>query len=127
MSFYIQHNYGQPTGHVVRYTLRPDGFVSVNAPYKGGELITKPFTFTGKTLALNYATSAAGAIRVEIQDIDGKAIPGFSEKDSAEIIGNMLDRTVRWNGKADIKQLAGKPIRLRFVMKDADLYALRFN
>lgn len=127
MSIYIQQNYGQPTGHMTRYTLRPDGFVSVNVPYTGGELITKTFTFTGKELFLNYATSAAGSIRVEVQDDKGQPIPGFGAGDSAEIIGNMLERVVRWKEASDISALAGKSIRLRFVMKDADLYAVQFH
>ena len=44
-----------------RYKMRLDGFVSVNAPLSGGEFITKPLTFTGKELEINYATSAAGS------------------------------------------------------------------
>jgi hypothetical protein len=39
----------------------------------------------------------------------------------------MLDRAVQWKGDAALERLAGTPVRLRFVMKDADLYALRFR
>ncbi len=127
MSLYIQQNYGQPTGHLTRYTLRPDGFVSADAPYSGGEFTTKPFTFTGKELSLNFATSAAGSIKVELQDPEGIPLPGFTAADSAELIGNMLERVVRWNESSDIGALAGKALRLRFLMKDASLYALRFQ
>ena len=42
-------------------------------------------------------------------------------------IGNEIDRTVAWKNSEDVSKLAGKPIRLRFVMKDADLYALHFK
>ena len=42
---------------------RPNGTGSVNAGYTGGEMITKPITFTGRRLVLNYATSAAGSIQ----------------------------------------------------------------
>ena len=49
-----------------RFTLRLDGFVSVWAPMRGGELITKPIAFRGNTLTLNFATSAAGSLRVEL-------------------------------------------------------------
>lgn len=127
MSLYVQHNYGQPTHHLVRHTLRPDGFVSVRAPYAGGELLTKPLLFSGKELELNFATSAAGSVRVEIQDAAGAAVPGFALEDCGELIGNMLDRAVQWKGDAALERLAGTPVRLRFVMKDADLYALRFR
>lgn len=127
ISFYIQKGYGQPTQHLARYTLRPDGFAAVSAPYAGGEMITKPLTFTGVGLFINYATSAAGDIRVEIQDPAGAPIPGYTLDDADTIIGNLLDRPVTWKGAADLSTLAGKPVRLRFVMKDADLFALQFR
>lgn len=127
MSFYANQNYGQPTSHLRRYSLRLDGFAAVVAPYNGGELLTKPLTFTGKELTLNFATSAAGGIRVEVQDIDGKPIPGFTLAESVETIGNEIDRVVRWKGGADVSALASRPSRLRFVLKDARLYALRFQ
>jgi hypothetical protein len=57
----------------------------------------------------------------------GEAIPGVSLKDCPEFIGDEIEHTVHWKNSSDVSQLAGKPIRLRFVMKDADLYALRFK
>ena len=109
-----------------RYTLRLDGFVSVNAPMKGGELTTKPVTFSGEDLELNFSTSAAGSLRVEIQDAAGKALEGFALDDCHEVFGNSVARTVSWKSDASVKSLAGKPVRLRFVLHDADLYAYRF-
>ena len=61
--------------------------MSVNAPLSGGELITKPILFTGRELALNFATSAAGAIRIEIQDADGNPLDGFRLEEAPEVIG----------------------------------------
>ena len=127
MSCYVQKYYGQERAALRRYALRPDGFVAVNAPYAGGEMVTKTFTFTGQSLYLNYATSAAGSIRVQILDGDGVPIPGYEAETSFEIIGNQIARAVRWNDSADISALAGTPIRLRFVMKDADLYSIQFR
>jgi hypothetical protein len=127
MSLYVQQNYGQPTAHLRRYSLRLDGFASVQAPYGGGELVTRPLTFSGKRLTVNFATSAAGGIRVEIQTPDGKPVPGHTLADATELIGNEISREVTWKGGADVSALAGKPVRLRFVMKDADLYSLQFQ
>ena len=62
MSLYVQRDYDQQTAHLDRMTLRVDGFASMNARYTGGEMITKPFRFSGKELELNYSTSAAGSI-----------------------------------------------------------------
>jgi hypothetical protein len=110
-----------------RHSIRIDGFVSVQAPAAGGQLVTKPIVFDGKQLVMNFATSAAGSIQVEIQDNDGKPIPDFTLADSPEVFGDDIERTVTWKGGADISRLAGKPIRLRFVLKDADLYSIRFR
>lgn len=110
-----------------RYSLRMDGFVSVNATLDGGEFITKPLTFTGKRLEINYATSAAGQMRVELQDpATGRACPGFALDDCEPIYGDHIARHVKWKGGDDVSPLAGKPIRLRFEMSDADLFAIRF-
>jgi hypothetical protein len=127
MSLYANQHYGQPTSHLRRYSLRLDGLASLTAPHAGGEMLTKPLTFTGKEMVLNFATSAAGGIRVEIQDASGKAIPGFTLADSVETIGNEIERAVRWKAGPDVSSLAGKPIRLRFVMHDARLFSLRFR
>jgi hypothetical protein len=127
MSLYVQRNYGQHSSYLERLTLRIDGFASVNAPYQGGEMLTRLFRFAGNRLEINYSTSAAGGIRVEIQDAEGAPIPGFSLADCPEIIGDEIERIVRWKGSEDLGTLAGKTVRLRFAMKDADLYALRFR
>ena len=110
-----------------RLTLRIDGFVSVEAPFSGGAFVTKPLTFEGKTLVMNFSTSAAGSVRVEIQNGDGKPVEGFALADCPEIFGDDLERAVTWKKGGDVSSLAGKAIRLRFVMKDADVYAFRFR
>ncbi len=89
-------------------------------------MTTQPITFTGKRLMLNFSTSAAGSIRVEIQDPQGKAVPGYSLDDSVELIGNEIERAVRWKSGTDVSLLVGRPVRLRLVLRDADLFALRF-
>ncbi len=127
LSVYCGENSWKTPVRLRRYTLRVDGFVSVNAPLAGGEMATKPLTFTGKELVLNMATSAAGSIRVEVQGADGKAVEGFSLADCDEVFGDSLERVVTWKGRSDLSALAGRPIRLRFALSDADLYALRFR
>jgi len=127
MSFYIQHNYGQPTAHLDRYTLRQDGFASVRAGYDGGTLITTPLLFQGNALYINFSTSAAGSVRVALLDESAKPITGFSDEDSDEIIGNMIERIVSWNGQTDVGAYAGKSVRLKFTLKDADIYGFQFR
>lgn len=124
MSFYIQRNYGQTTHHMQRMVLRTDGFVSVHGSYAGGVLHTKPFVLDGDELVLNFATSAAGTIRVELQTEDGSRIPGFTRGQCEEILGDQIERVVRWGG-ADLSELKGETIRLSVYLNDADLFSIR--
>ncbi|MEE8378756.1 MAG: hypothetical protein V3R49_00060 [Gammaproteobacteria bacterium] len=110
-----------------RYFLRTDGFVSVNAPYKGGQMLTKPFIFDGKHLIINYSTAASGSMQVEVQNLTGEPLEGFSLADCAEFYGNSIEHTVNWKNGNDLGKLASTPLRLRFIMKDADLFSLRFS
>jgi len=127
MMFWVSRHYMQDTWHIERLLLRLDGFASVNAPYAGGVMLTKPFHFAGRRLAINYRTSAAGSLRVEILDRAGAPISGHALADCREIIGDEVERTVDWKNGADLGRLAGKTVRLRFAMKDADLYSFRFE
>ena len=110
-----------------RYTLRLDGFVSAHAPMAGGELVTRPVRFDGAKLALNFATSAAGSVRVELQDAAGKPLPGFALDDCPPVFGDAVDRVVGWNGRPDLSKVAGRAIRVRFVLNDAHVYAFQFR
>lgn len=128
LSLYAVENYWLGQGsNLRRYTLRLDGFVSVNAPLSGGECLTELITYEGNFLRLNFATSAAGDIRVELQDERGLPLPGFALEDSEPLFGDSVDREVTWNEHPDLTQYAGKPVRLRFALRDAELFAYRFT
>jgi hypothetical protein len=126
MSLYMMENYKCPTVHIRRMVLREDGFVAVHGGCPGGEMTTKPLTFKGRALVLNYATSAAGSISMEVRHEGGKALPGFELANAVEMYGDDVDRKAAWKGNPDLGSLAGKRVRLHFVMKDADLYSIRF-
>ncbi len=128
LSIYAVESYWTGNSDLLRrYTLRLDGFVSASAPMSGGELVTKPFIFTGKTLALNFATSAAGRVQVELQDAAGKPLTGFSLDDCEELFGDTIDRPVVWTSQRDLASLAGKTVRLRFAIYDSDVYSFQFR
>lgn len=126
LSIYVSQDYAQTTAHLRRYSLPLDRFASLHAGYDGGQMTSKHLKFSGKMLELNYATSAAGSVRVELQDFDGTAVEGFSAADCDEIFGNELSRVVTWGGKSDLSAWADRPVRLRLILKDADVFALRF-
>jgi hypothetical protein len=114
-------------GVVTRAIYRLDGFVSADAGYAGGELTTPPLLFGGSRLELNFDGSAGGWCRVEVRDADGKPIAGYTEQDADRITGNSVARPVTWRGSGDLSRIRGKPVALRFVMRDASLYAFQFR
>ena len=106
---------------------RLDGFVSADAPYAGGWLVTPPIVFGGSHLELNVNVAAMGVARVEIQDEQGGPIPGFALDDCDRIQFNDVACTVKWKGKSDLSALAGRPVRLKIFMRSAKLYAFQFQ
>jgi len=116
-----------PARAISRVVIRRDGFVSVHAPYTGGEFTTPLLRFVGEQLLLNVDTSSSGELRVEILDEQGKPIPNYSLNDCDLVhTANEISRVVKWKGATSVKDLAGEPIRLRFVLRDVDLYAFQF-
>lgn len=126
IAIYSTDHYRHETARLVLNTIRTDGFASVYAPMAGGQLLTRPFTFTGKRLEINYASSAAGSLRFALCDAEGKPYPGYSLAESETLYGNELAHTVSFKQGSDVSALAGKPVRLRVNLKDADLFSLRF-
>ncbi|NQY92320.1 MAG: VCBS repeat-containing protein, partial [Deltaproteobacteria bacterium] len=127
MSVYTLEYFRLPVPRVRRYVMRTDGIASINASYTGGQLTTKPLVFSGNRLLINASTSAVGGIRVEILDASGKGIDRFTGDNIIEFFGDSVEQEIRWDQGPDVGSLAGKPVRLRFRMKDADLYSFRFR
>ena len=68
-----------------------------------------------------------GSVQVEIQSEDGRPLPGFTLADCEETYGDTVERPITWKKGTDVSSLAGTAVRLRFVLKDADLYAFQFK
>jgi hypothetical protein len=119
--------YTGPDSRIRRFSYRVDGFVSLRGSDEGGALVTKPITFTGGQLAVNFATGDAGGLRVELQDADGNAIDGFALADCDALRGDEIEQVVTWKESDDVGPLAGQPVRLRFEIADGDLYSFKFH
>ncbi|MEI6972703.1 MAG: hypothetical protein WCL44_14440 [bacterium] len=111
---------------IFRVVQRLDGFVSVDVGQRGGEFTTKPLVFAGSRLQLNAACHGLGEIWVEVQDEAGMPLDGFTHADAVSIDRNGTAQEVWWKGGPDVSALAGRPVRLRFVMRSAKLYAFQF-
>lgn len=102
-------------------TLRVDGFASLHRALDAevGEVITRPLDFSGRTLTVN-ALASDGPIRVEVlgagPDDDLKPIPGYTARECAPVDGDGIAQSVSWRSNADLSGLAGRRIRLRFIL-----------
>jgi len=105
--------------------MRLDGFASARAGYAGGVLVTKPLVLDGSYLELNVSTSAAGHVRAELRDSDGVPVPGRTLDDCPMVIGDDIARPMEWGDGSSIGDLSGRPVRLAFELKDADLFSFQ--
>lgn len=123
ISMYLHENYRSSTpGRLRRLTLRQDGFVSVHFPAAGGEIVTRPFVFTGSALSVNISTGAWGRCRATVLDESGAPVPEYSG--SFDLCGDALGMVLRWkNVSADMRSLRGRTLKLRITGRDADLYS----
>ena len=125
LSMYANENFvAEGPTRLRRYTYRVDGFVSLRAPYSGGVAITKPLSTAGDELLLNLATSAAGSVRVTVLNVAGDPIPGLR---SPELYGDEIDQRVVWKDRKALADAIEGPIRLRFTLKDADMFSFQFS
>ena len=84
--------------------------------------MTKPFVFVGNEMIMNFSTSARGRIAVYLY-LDGDPRPSLA---SCWMFGDRVDSPATFP-KGKLAAFAGKPVRLEFVMSDADLYSFRFR
>jgi hypothetical protein len=114
---------------LLRLTQRLDGFVAVvpvDESGGGGTLVTRPLIFEGNRLELNVDVTG-GSVRVELQDVDGTPIPGFTLKKSVPLIGDGTAQPVEWLSGPELADLSGRPVRLKIELEGARLFAFQFR
>ena len=107
-------------------TLRLDGFVSVDANDANGVLTTKPMTMSGERLIIN-TDAGSGSIEVEILDMYGNILDGFSRDDADVFTGDSIRHRVTWNDSADVSSLKDQAITVRFYLNNCKLYSFVFT
>jgi len=101
--------------------LRRDGFASMETD-REGILLTRPVTFSGKYFFVN-TTSLKGSVKVEVCGKDGRPLPGYAMEDCMTVSTDSTKQLVTWKGTDTVQALAGQPVRFKFLLKAAQLYA----
>jgi hypothetical protein len=123
MSFFVTRAYSTKDIHLERMVLRTDGFASLHAGYTEGAMTTKPLVLKGNTFQLNYSTSSIGYVQVVLLDETGNEIPGFGQADATKICGDIVDAPIKWKSGKTLKDIGDKTVRIKFILRDADVYS----
>ena len=68
-----------------------------------------------------------GELRVEVLDERGQALPGYTAAECRPICSDSLRHRVRWKRHSSVELLRGRNVRLRFLLREGDLYSFRFK
>lgn len=123
MSIYVLRAYATPNVYLERMKLRLDGFTSLQADFEEGTVVTKPLVLQGNYINLNYSTSASGYVKISILDENNQVIDGFGPNEMKTMVGDQIDARVFWGQSSSIARLNGKTVKIKFTLKDADLYS----
>jgi len=117
-------HFGWRAGGLGLARLRPDGFAGMETAAAGavGTIITRPIPCAGRRLQVTADVGAGGSVRASVLDADG-----FGPGDCEAIVADVTDGTIRWRGDRDLTCLRDRPVRLRFELRCATLYAFRFT
>ncbi|MEI6972030.1 MAG: hypothetical protein WCL44_11005, partial [bacterium] len=124
-----------PSWNAALATYPRDRYVSMATGTHPAILYTKPLLLPSGQLCLN-ADASRGEIRVEIatapaggiDDIHSAPVEGgFSFHDCMPVQGDGVDLPVRWRTQPNTAALQGRPVRLRFYVRNADLYGFRIG
>jgi len=106
-------------------TLRLDGFVCLEARATPGTVVTKPLVLDGTRLEVNL-DAKDGEATVEVLDEVARPIPGFTRREAQPLRAtDGLRLQPRWEARADLGELKGRVVRLKFYLQNARLYAFQ--
>ena len=78
-----------------------------------GEVLTRRFENVGGVLQINFV-APSGAVRVEVLDKNGQAIPGYGRDQCEPLTGNSVRGAVNWKTKRELP--TGAPVRFRLTI-----------
>lgn len=103
---------------------RRDGFVSLSAGSERGRVETVTLDPSGSSLCVN-ADVGDGELAIELVNADGTVVPGYSSEDCVPIRADSTKHVVEWRGRNGVD--AGKPVRVRFTMRNTELFSYWFE
>ncbi len=106
--------------HIGFASILKDRYVSREADFNPGKLITKPFLLEAEGMTLN--ANIKGEIKIRLLNEDYSPLEGYGW---IAISGNEVDLPVNW--ETGLNNLKNKTVRLEFSIKDAQLFGFELN
>jgi hypothetical protein len=110
-------------GDIGLATLRLDGFCSMRAGKKEGWLISRREVFNTPKVTINAKCAPGGYVAAELVDRNNRVIPGFSRQECVSFTGDSVRHELAWKTKEFPKKLIDKDRKIKFHIKNADLYS----
>jgi hypothetical protein len=105
--------------------LRLNGLVSLHAgPVREGLLTTETVDPSGSQLEINCACGEGGYVAVELTDANNLTLEGYARDDSIQFTGDAVAHRWRWKNRDGLENRG--PVKIRFWMRDADLYSFEW-
>ena len=118
-------------------TLPQNRWIGLLAGPSLGTVVTRPVVFKGSRLFVDLDASVPDQkprnpphfdeceVRAALTDQSGAPISGF-ELGRSTVLTRSEEQELSWTG-ADLSKLAGKPVRIRFELRNAALYSFQFR
>lgn len=117
------HNDSSCKASIGLAVLRLDGFCSMRAGDDEGWLISRRELFRVPKVEINALTQDNGYVVAEILDTENRPIPGFTRDDCIAFTGDATGHVLRWKTEQLPEEFLDVDKKLRFFLKNADLYA----
>ena len=141
--YYIGGNVAQAETRLPRIrgtglaTISHDRWVGQQAGPEGGYLLTRQFVIEGDRLEVNCrcgvkrppSPELGGMLQAEIlaepiEHFPAGSYPGYAMEDCEPIaVTDNPRQVITWNGSPDLSALRGRPVYIRFSLRNATLYA----
>lgn len=153
--FDVKHNaamgkfvdtYADGVGQIGAASMPEYEISSLNATSEGS-VVTRPLRLQGKAMSVTVATytfrgkdgkvdpawtglftkvkDGDGEVRVEVLDEFERPISGYTAGECVPLSGATASRTVSWAQHPDLRNLRGRLVRFKFVLRNASLLAFR--
>ena len=122
------HKHPRPPGlGRLAWATWPKGRLVALVAEQEGSFDMQPLRVEGRRARINFHAGPTGFVRVEVVQPDKTAQPGRGFAECDTLTGDHLDHPITWGGDSDLGHPEDGPVELRFELRHAEIFGLRFD